>query len=224
MIIYSCAPIISGMSEKMKPQCPLGHGDCPPNCPNHEAAKKITESQGKKFNPFISRVGVVFGDAFDPRVKLRHVAAVMAKCVKEKEVSTPILTAGILIIKENKVLLVENLEGSGHKAGIFGLPAGRVEQGESEVEAAIRELKEETGLVTSAENLVRLPTTYETDVPRKDGIPKRFKGICFKCLDYSGELKGSSETQPVWVEISKLDEMNLLPNVKNAVMEGLEDK
>jgi len=204
-----------------KPQCLLGHGDCPPNCPNHEAAKKITESLGKDFDPFISRVTVVFGDTFDSRVKLRHVAAVMAKCLKEKKVSTPILTAGVLIIKENKVLLVENLEGSGHKAGIFGLPAGRVEQGESEIEAAIRELMEETGLVASAENLVRLPTTYEADTPRKGGTTQKFKGTCFKCLDYSGELKGSSETQPVWVDISKLDEMNLLPNVKNAVMEGL---
>ena len=140
---------------------------------------------------------------------------------KNKEVTTLILTVGILIVKGKKVLLVENLEGSGHIAGIFGLPAGRIEQGESEIEAAIRELREETGLVTSAGNLVKLPTTYEADVPRKDGITKRFRGTCFKCLDYSGELKGSGETQPVWVDISKLDEMNLLPNVKNAVMEGL---
>ena len=63
-----------------------------------------------------------------------------------------IKTVGILIIKDNKVLLVRHEEAASHVTGIYGLPAGRLEKEETEIQGAIRELKEETGLITSEED------------------------------------------------------------------------
>lgn len=51
--------------------------------------------------------------------------------------------AGVLIKKEGKFLLVQ--EKQQHVYGLWNLPAGHVEEGESFEHAALREGKEETG-------------------------------------------------------------------------------
>ena len=49
-------------------------------------------------------------------------------------------SCGAVIIKNNKVLVLQQV------AGHWGFPKGHVEKGETEVETAIREIKEETNL------------------------------------------------------------------------------
>ncbi|MDP3941786.1 MAG: NUDIX domain-containing protein [bacterium] len=130
-----------------------------------------------------------------------------------------ILTVGVLIIKEGNVLLVRHGERAGHLTGVYGLPAGRIEKGENEKNAAVRELLEETGLVASSEDLTEYPNdVYTADIKRKDGTTKRFQIKVFICRHWSGALRGSDEATPEWVEIAKLDEYNLLPNVKEIVL------
>ena len=81
-------------------------------------------------------------------------------------------TIGILVFRDNckEVLLVKNNEGSGHPTGIYGTPAGRIDSGETAAQAAVRELKEETGLETSEKDLVRTPYDFGvTEIMRKQG-------------------------------------------------------
>ena len=99
----------------------------------------------------------------------------------------PIPTVGVVAFNNNNVLLVRSGEESGHVTGSYGLPAGRIEQGEDEIAAAKRELQEETGL--EAEELVEFDNnTFEADVPRSDGSKVRMFWRVFLAPKYTGEL------------------------------------
>ncbi len=129
-------------------------------------------------------------------------------------------TVGVVILEGDKVLLVRHLKGSNNITDTFGLPAGRLEPGEDYPQAAIRELKEETGLNANVEDLVQLPIEYHKILKRKTGEEPMVMRV-YRCNKYSGELTDSEETSPLWVEIKSLDSLNLNPNVHNAVKQAL---
>lgn len=129
-------------------------------------------------------------------------------------------SVGVLLIKNNKVLLVKHGKKAEHKTGVYGLPAGRLKTRESEKQAAVRELFEETGLRTTEKELVNYPgNTYTAEITRKEG-QTLFSIKVFLCDNYSGILISNDETEPEWVDISKLSSYNLLPNVKKAIEDG----
>ncbi len=130
-------------------------------------------------------------------------------------------TVGVVILDKDKVLLVRHLDGSNNITDTFGLPAGRLEAGEDYPQGAIRELKEETGLNANIEDLIQLPIEYHKILQRKTGEEAMVMRV-YRCDKYSGELSDSEETSPLWVEISKLDSLNLNPNVHNAVKQALD--
>lgn len=132
-----------------------------------------------------------------------------------------IKTVGVLVFHDNKVLLVCHGEKAGHLSDTYGIPAGRLEKGELLIEAARRELFEETGLETVGENLIKLPTEYSASIERKDGTKKNYSQNNFLCINWNGNLKDSDETTPEWVDIEELDKLKLLPNVKKMILDGL---
>ncbi|MEK7186343.1 MAG: NUDIX hydrolase [Patescibacteria group bacterium] len=131
-------------------------------------------------------------------------------------------SVAVLIIEDNKVLLVKHAEKAGHLTGAYGLPSGRMNAGETEREAAVRELSEETGLKTKDEDLAEFNGNYYVaEIERKDGGEIKFGWRVFLCKNYSGEIKNSDETVPEWIEINNLENYNLLPNIKNVVVAGI---
>ncbi len=62
------------------------------------------------------------------------------------------LAAGVAIIYDNKILLVHPTNSTWRK-GTCGIPKGKVDNGENIVEAALRELEEETGISLSPTQL-----------------------------------------------------------------------
>ena len=126
-------------------------------------------------------------------------------------------TVGIVVIQNNKVLLVREGEKSGHLTGAYNTPAGRIEEGESPIQAAVRELKEEAGLETEVKYLIELPKKYTADIERKGGKMVHFYHTVFVCTKFSGELKSSEDVEPVWVEIEKVSSLSLLPNIEDMI-------
>lgn len=63
-------------------------------------------------------------------------------------------TAGVAIVCNNKILLVHPTN-SGWKNATCGIPKGGINPGEDPMDAALRELKEETGIVLSPKDLDR---------------------------------------------------------------------
>lgn len=75
------------------------------------------------------------------------------------------VAADALIERNGKYLMVE--EGKDHVHGKWNIPGGGVEHGEDPVEAAKREVKEETGLEVEIEELINV---FEGE-DDKDGHP-----------------------------------------------------
>src|SRR5258706_5596518 len=129
----------------------------------------------------------------------------------------PIITAHVLVFQKDKVLLVRHGVSAGHLTGVYGIPGGHLNGDETLKHAAIRVLHEETGLEVDEKDLQDFPSNkYTADIQRKDGSTKRYTMTVFTSMSFGGLLNKTSETTPEWIEFSKLDEYNLLPNVKEA--------
>ena len=95
----------------------------------------------------------------------------------------PILAVSAAIIREERILIVRR--GRAPARGVYTLPGGGVEAGETLVEAAKREVKEETGLDVAP---VALAGHREAIVLDRDGrVERHFVILCFAAHWLSGE-------------------------------------
>jgi len=117
---------------------------------------------------------------------------------------------GVVAYDRNMVLLVQHTETARLPTGSYGFPAGRVKEDEDEdpIDAAIRELEEETGYTTTREHLHRIPEKRST-LRMQEGT-EDFVFIPYVCTRYWGEPKRSEDNIPKWVELSKLNKILLV--------------
>lgn len=99
----------------------------------------------------------------------------------------------------DEVLLGEKLTGLG--AGKVVGPGGKQEPGETPVETAVREVREEVGLTLARENLVPLARITYPFVGRPE-LSQR--SHAFIVRDWSGELRASDEIAATWWAIRQL--------------------
>ena len=73
----------------------------------------------------------------------------------------PEVCVAAIAVRDDELLLVRR--GHGPAAGTWSVPGGRVEPGETVVEAVLRELREETGLEAVCEELVGVAEVIDDD-------------------------------------------------------------
>lgn len=99
------------------------------------------------------------------------------------------VAAGIITDEDGRVLLMQRLPGK-HLAGLWEFPGGKLEPGETVVQALVRELREELGIeVMASELLISVPwhypdksvrlhamrvTTWRGDVAAREGHPLKW--------------------------------------------------
>lgn len=116
--------------------------------------------------------------------------------------------AGIIIKESSSVLLMKRADN-----GLWGIPSGHVEPGESVEQAIIREIKEETGLTVKVSKMIGVysdPSSQTFIYP--DGRVSHFITNCFQCEVIGGTLKKSTE-EALEVRYFNIHELpdNLLP-------------
>lgn len=107
----------------------------------------------------------------------------------------------VVIIKDNKILLTRQWEG-------YSLIGGGVEKGETLEEAAVREVKEETGLDITPGKLIHHATTFFKR--NEEAAPRQSFQFYFTHAELSGEIHNKHITDsektytndiPEWVDI-----------------------
>ena len=109
----------------------------------------------------------------------------------------------VLFNKEGQVLLEERADD-----GYFDFPGGGVDQGEEAIDAAKRELLEETGLIANKLELFKVYTGEVTHYVYFNGDEIYGIDSVFICEDYSGTLTPQKEE----VKELKFYDLNNLPN------------
>jgi len=108
----------------------------------------------------------------------------------------PLVGVGAVVVHEGRVLLVRR--GSEPLKGHWTLPGGLLELGESLVEGAVREVREETGLVVEPLELVELIDRIHREASR---IRYHYVIADYLCRVTGGELRAASDADAVrWIE------------------------
>jgi 8-oxo-dGTP diphosphatase len=112
-----------------------------------------------------------------------------------------LVAAGVLRDASGRVLITQRPDGK-HAAGFWEFPGGKIQAGESPLQALCRELAEEIGIqVSAATPLMTFRHSY----------PERVVELhVFEVSHYSGEPRGL-EGQPLrWVTVAELGTAGLL--------------
>lgn len=121
----------------------------------------------------------------------------------------PRLGASACVWKDGKVLLVQR---SKPPLGLWSLPGGHVEFGETALAAAHRELLEESGVTADLAEFVGLYEIIRANPAMHYAI------ACYCGLWTSGEAKASSDALAVrWVAPAELYHIDFAPNVWEAI-------
>ena len=114
----------------------------------------------------------------------------------------PEVAVGAIAVDEERLLLVRR--GHGPAAGLWSVPGGRVEPGETLAEAVVRELAEETGLEGVAEGFV-------------GWVERIGEGHHYVILDFAvtvlepkEPLAGADAAEAAWVPIDEVVDRGLV--------------
>ena len=114
------------------------------------------------------------------------------------------ISCGTITIHDGKVLLIKQ------NRGYIGFPKGHVEQGETEIEAAVRETKEETNI----DVLVNEDYKYIINYNVNDHINKDVIFYLAKPISYDLVKQDQEIDEVMWVDIDKVYDMLNYDDVK----------
>lgn len=115
-------------------------------------------------------------------------------------------SCGCVVFNNDKVLIVKSL------SGVYGFPKGHVEKSETEVETAIRETFEETGVKVSVDSNNRFSINYMV-----------YNSFLKEVVYFIGFIKDSDSIkvqedeidEAFWIDIDKVNDIITFDNLRN---------
>jgi ADP-ribose pyrophosphatase YjhB (NUDIX family) len=139
--------------------------------------------------------------------------------MKREYPDSPLVGVGAIIIDTGRVLLVKR--GHPPLAGEWSIPGGALEVGEMVREAAVREVKEETGLSVEAAELLGV-----YDRVLRDGggrILYHYVLIDFLCRRVAGELQAAGDADEArWFTPEEAGKLPLAADTAEVIRLGFE--
>ncbi len=126
------------------------------------------------------------------------------------------ISTGVAIVRDGKILMARR-SANDFLGGVYELPGGGVNQGETIVEGALREVKEETGLTVA-----RVITNFEGFDYSTDRKP-HVRQVNFLVETEPGEviLNPKEHDDYAWVDNSNIDGLNMSESMHVCVNNAL---
>ena len=122
---------------------------------------------------------------------------------------------GIVCFKDDEVLLIKR--GNPPLKGEWSIPGGKIEFGESEIDAALRELSEETGIKATIEKKIN---QVEVNFEGFNYILHNYKAVWV-----SGKpIPGSDALDAKFIKLNKLKKYKLWKKTQETINAGHNDK
>ena len=132
--------------------------------------------------------------------------------------SLVVAVTAVVLDEAGRVLMIQRTDND-----LWAIPGGAQEIGETSTEAAIREVREETGLDVEVTGLVGIYSDPRHVIAYDDGEIRQEFSICFRARSIGGQLTPSSESKQVhWVEPDHLADLTIHPSVRFRIEHGLQ--
>lgn len=118
------------------------------------------------------------------------------------------------------LLLIEKIDN-----GLWALPGGAMDLGESIREAAVREVEEETGVLVAVTGLVGIYTDPGHVMAYDDGEVRQEFSVCFHARYMSGEPRedGTETKAARWVEPAEVAGLSIHPSMRRRIEAALRE-
>jgi 8-oxo-dGTP diphosphatase len=131
----------------------------------------------------------------------------------------PIIGVGAVIVDGDRVVLVKRAHPP--IQGEWSIPGGVLEVGELVREAAVREAREETGLIVEPGELLGVFDRVLRDAEKR--VQYHYVLIDFLCKPVGGELRAASDAAEVqWFTREELPALNLAEDTLGVILKAFE--
>jgi ADP-ribose pyrophosphatase YjhB (NUDIX family) len=132
----------------------------------------------------------------------------------------PLPGVSVMTVRDGKVLLAKRAKTAGY--GMWSLPGGHIESGEALRDAALRELREETGVVARLERLIDcMDIIHHND---DDTVAFHYIISVFLGRWVSGEAVAASDASDVlWADASDLEQLTMTHGTADLIKRTLKD-
>src|SRR5271168_1584920 len=139
--------------------------------------------------------------------------------MKREFPEAPLVGVGAVIIEENRVLLVKRAHPP--LQAQWSIPGGVLEVGELVREAAIREAREETGLIVEPGELLGVYDRVLRDAEQR--VQYHYVLIDFLCRRVGGELLAADDAAEVrWFTREELPALKLAEDTQDVIRKGFQ--
>ena len=119
--------------------------------------------------------------------------------------------------KDEHILLIRRTDN-----GLWSLPGGGMEPGETVTGCAVREVKEETGIDVEVTGLVGVFSNPVHVVAYPDGEVRQGFSICVSARPVAGNFRTSDESAEVaWVSRDEVTRLDMHPEIRRRIVRGL---
>ena len=131
----------------------------------------------------------------------------------------PFLAVSAAIVRDGKILVVRRARAPAH--GLYSLPGGVVEVGETLEEAVTREVREETGMTIEPVALAGFREAIVRDAERR--VERHFIILCFAARWRAGEVLLNEELDEArWLEPAELASLPTTAGLAQIVAEAFD--
>ncbi|OXM56624.1 NUDIX hydrolase [Amycolatopsis thailandensis] len=121
---------------------------------------------------------------------------------------------------DGRILMIRRTDND-----LYSIPGGQLELGETLAQAAVREVREETGIECEVTGVIGLYSNPNHVIAYDDGEVRQEFSICFRAKQLRGNLRTSSESKEVlWLDCGQLESVKIHPSTMLRLRHAQEER